>query len=234
ALKKLWFILQNGPMNGDPDVLEYYKKEHSKKTLQIINLNFCKQLDVGLTFNKKELQKSFMFDLKTNGCTFYLVAETEADMNRVRSQVHGFYSLPKPSQHSAFGDLLADSAIAPPPRHPKTPHWAALYKDLQSVTTRTQRKAEKVPAGLLNIQKSRSVNKDLQSVTTRTQRKAEKVPAGLLNIQKSRSDSASSDDNYVPINPGFDIPISTVPHHFDPLGYPFTALPIHRGSSRGS
>ncbi|EGV96557.1 GRB2-associated-binding protein 2 [Cricetulus griseus] len=69
-------------MSGDPDVLEYYKNEHSKKPLQIINLNFCKQLDVCLTFNKKELQKSFVFDIKTNELTFYLVAETEADMNR--------------------------------------------------------------------------------------------------------------------------------------------------------
>ncbi|ERE74200.1 GRB2-associated-binding protein 2 [Cricetulus griseus] len=69
-------------MNGDPDVLEYYKNEHSKKPLQTINLNFCKQLDIGLTFNKKELQKSFMFNIKTNERTFYLVAETEADMNR--------------------------------------------------------------------------------------------------------------------------------------------------------
>ncbi|EGW00508.1 GRB2-associated-binding protein 2 [Cricetulus griseus] len=35
-----------------------------------------------LTFNKQELQKSFMFDIITNEHTFYLVAETEADMNR--------------------------------------------------------------------------------------------------------------------------------------------------------
>ncbi|EGV96860.1 GRB2-associated-binding protein 2 [Cricetulus griseus] len=69
-------------MSVDPYVLQYYKNEHSKKPLQIINLNFYKQLDVALTFNKKELQKSFMFDIKTNACTFYLVSETEADMNR--------------------------------------------------------------------------------------------------------------------------------------------------------
>ncbi|EGV92102.1 GRB2-associated-binding protein 2 [Cricetulus griseus] len=45
-----------------------------------------------------------------------------------------------------------------------------------------------------------------------------------------RSDS----DNYVPINPGSDIPMNTMPHQFDSQGYPSTALPIHRGSSRGS
>ncbi|EGV94383.1 GRB2-associated-binding protein 2 [Cricetulus griseus] len=75
AWKKCWFISWNGQINGD-------KNEYSKKPLWIINLNFCKQLDVGLTFNKKELQKSFMFDIKTNERTFYLVAEIEADMNR--------------------------------------------------------------------------------------------------------------------------------------------------------
>ncbi|ERE78712.1 GRB2-associated-binding protein 2 [Cricetulus griseus] len=34
-----------------------------------------------LTFNKQELQKRFMFDIITNELTFYLVAETEADVN---------------------------------------------------------------------------------------------------------------------------------------------------------
>ncbi|EGW04463.1 Melanoma-associated antigen B4 [Cricetulus griseus] len=82
AWKKCWFILRSTQINGNPDVLEYYKNEHSKKSLWIINLNFCKQLDVGLTFNKKELQKSFMFDIKTNERTFYLVAETQTNMNR--------------------------------------------------------------------------------------------------------------------------------------------------------
>ncbi|ERE66027.1 GRB2-associated-binding protein 2 [Cricetulus griseus] len=93
AWKKRWFILRNGKMNGEPDVLEYYKNEHSKKPLRIINLNFCMQLDVVLTFNKKEPQRSFMFDIITNECTFYLMTETETDMNRwVQSicQICGF------------------------------------------------------------------------------------------------------------------------------------------------
>ncbi|OBS73707.1 hypothetical protein A6R68_15755, partial [Neotoma lepida] len=93
AWKKRWFILRSGRMSGDPDVLEYYKNEHSKKPLRIINLNFCEQVDAGLTFNKKELQDSFVFDIKTSERTFYLVAETEADMNKwVQSicQICGF------------------------------------------------------------------------------------------------------------------------------------------------
>ncbi|KAL6086113.1 hypothetical protein STEG23_028317, partial [Scotinomys teguina] len=93
AWKKRWFILRSGRMSGDPDVLEYYKNEHSKKPLRIINLNLCEQVDAGLTFNKKELQDSFVFDIKTSERTFYLVAETEADMNKwVQSicQICGF------------------------------------------------------------------------------------------------------------------------------------------------
>ena len=80
-------------MSGDPDVLEYYKNDHSKKPLRSINLNFCEQVDAGLTFNKKELQDSFVFDIKTSERTFYLVAETEEDMNKwVQSicQICGF------------------------------------------------------------------------------------------------------------------------------------------------
>lgn len=80
-------------MSGDPDVLEYYKNDHSKKPLRVINLNFCEQVDAGLTFNKKELQDSYIFDIKTSDRTFYLVAETEDDMNKwVRSicQICGF------------------------------------------------------------------------------------------------------------------------------------------------
>lgn len=93
AWKKRWFILRSGRMSGDPDVLEYYKNDHSKKPLRVINLNFCEQVDAGLTFNKKELQDSFVFDIKTSERTFYLVAETEEDMNKwVQSicQICGF------------------------------------------------------------------------------------------------------------------------------------------------
>ncbi|XP_070605628.1 GRB2-associated-binding protein 2 isoform X1 [Erythrolamprus reginae] len=93
AWKKRWFILRSGRMSGDPDVLEYYKNNHSKKPLRVINLNFCEQVDAGLTFNKKELQDSFVFDIKTSERVFYLVAETEEDMNKwVRNicQICGF------------------------------------------------------------------------------------------------------------------------------------------------
>ncbi|XP_045560115.1 GRB2-associated-binding protein 2 isoform X2 [Salmo salar] len=93
AWKKRWFILRSGRMSGDPDVLEYYKNDHSKKPIRIIDLHCCEQVDAGLTFKRKEFQDSFVFDIKTSERTFYLVAETEEEMNKwVRSicQLCGF------------------------------------------------------------------------------------------------------------------------------------------------
>ncbi|ERE72624.1 GRB2-associated-binding protein 2 [Cricetulus griseus] len=187
AWKKCWFILRSGKMCGDPDVLEYYKNEHSKKPLGIINLNFCMQLDVALTFNKQELQKSFMFDIIINELTFYLVAETETDMNRwVQSicQICGFsqtkestdnlrnlssvshnlcsspaefssssqpllragsaadsedvytFKAPRNTLCKEFGDLLVESAIAPPPQHHKTPHSSQYCRSISNTDSR--------------------------------------------------------------------------------------------------
>ncbi|XP_011927249.1 PREDICTED: GRB2-associated-binding protein 4 [Cercocebus atys] len=95
AWRKRWFILRRGQTSSDPDVLEYYKNDGSKNPLRTINLNLCEQLDVGVTlnFNKKEIQKGYMFDIKTSERTFYLVAETREDMNEwVQSicQICGF------------------------------------------------------------------------------------------------------------------------------------------------
>ncbi len=45
------------------------------------------QVDAGLSFTKKELESSFVFDLKTEERTWYLVAESEEDMNRWVSSI---------------------------------------------------------------------------------------------------------------------------------------------------
>lgn len=82
AWKKRWFILRSGRMSGDLDVLEYYKNDHAKKPIRVIDLHCCEQVDAGLTFKRKEFQDSFVFDIKTAERTFYLVAETEDEMNR--------------------------------------------------------------------------------------------------------------------------------------------------------
>lgn len=111
-------------MSGDPDVLEYYKNEHSKKPLRIINLNFCEQVDAGLTFNKKELQDSFVFDIKTSERTFYLVAETEADMNKwVQSicQICGFNQAEETTGMSASTSLSKGMLLRPRSLQPGEP-----------------------------------------------------------------------------------------------------------------
>lgn len=45
------------------------------------------QVDAGLSFTKKELESSFVFDLRTEERTWYLVAESEEDMNRWVSSI---------------------------------------------------------------------------------------------------------------------------------------------------
>ncbi|XP_063074714.1 GRB2-associated-binding protein 1 isoform X3 [Engraulis encrasicolus] len=82
AWKKRWFVLRSGRLSGDPDVLEYYKNDHAKKPIRVIDLNLCEQVDAGLTFHKKDLEHSFIFDIKTIDRVFYLVADTEEDMNK--------------------------------------------------------------------------------------------------------------------------------------------------------
>ncbi|XP_032868891.1 GRB2-associated-binding protein 1 isoform X7 [Amblyraja radiata] len=82
AWKKRWFILRSGRLTGDPDVLEYYKNDHARKPIRVIDLNLCEQVDAGLSFNKKDLENSYIFDIKTIDRVFYLVADTEEEMNK--------------------------------------------------------------------------------------------------------------------------------------------------------
>ncbi|KAI3376079.1 hypothetical protein L3Q82_016606 [Scortum barcoo] len=82
AWKRRWFVLRSGRLSGEPDVLQYYKNPQSRRPIRTINLNMCEQVDAGLSFTKKELESSFVFDLKTEERTWYLVAESEEDMNR--------------------------------------------------------------------------------------------------------------------------------------------------------
>ncbi|MBZ3883618.1 GRB2-associated-binding protein 2 [Sciurus carolinensis] len=80
AWRKRWFILWSTQCSGDPGVLEYYKHDQSKKPLWIINLDLCEQVQANVTFHKKGLPCGFLFNIKTNKCTFYLVAETKEYM----------------------------------------------------------------------------------------------------------------------------------------------------------
>ncbi|XP_026214996.1 GRB2-associated-binding protein 1 isoform X4 [Anabas testudineus] len=120
AWKKRWFVLRSGRMTGDPDVLEYYKNDHAKKPIRVIDLNLCEQVDAGLTFNKKDLEHSFIFDIKTIDRVFYLVADTEEEMNkwvRCICDICGFNptddEAAKAAHQSAIGGLVVDT-----PPHP--------------------------------------------------------------------------------------------------------------------
>ncbi|XP_054457456.1 GRB2-associated-binding protein 1-like [Anoplopoma fimbria] len=87
AWKRRWFVLRSGRLSGEPDVLQYFKNQQSRRPIRTINLNLCEQVDAGLTFTKKELESSFVFDLRTQERTWYLVAESEEDMNRWVSSI---------------------------------------------------------------------------------------------------------------------------------------------------
>ncbi|KAM7366558.1 hypothetical protein PAMP_015991 [Pampus punctatissimus] len=87
AWKRRWFVLRSGRLSGEPDVLQYYKNQQSRRPIRTINLNLCEQVDAGLSFTKKELENSFVFDLRTEERTWYLVAESEEDMNRWVSSI---------------------------------------------------------------------------------------------------------------------------------------------------
>ncbi|XP_028303531.1 GRB2-associated-binding protein 1 isoform X3 [Gouania willdenowi] len=120
AWKKRWFVLRSGRLTGDPDVLEYYKNDHTKKPIRVIDLNLCEQVDAGLTFSKKDLEHSFIFDIKTIDRVFYLVADTEEEMNKwVRHicDICGFNptdeDAAKAAHQSATGSLVVDT-----PPHP--------------------------------------------------------------------------------------------------------------------
>uniref|UniRef100_A0A665UE68 PH domain-containing protein n=1 Tax=Echeneis naucrates TaxID=173247 RepID=A0A665UE68_ECHNA len=127
AWKKRWFVLRSGRLSGDPDVLEYYKNDHAKKPIRVIDLNLCEQVDAGLTFNKKDLEHSFIFDIKTIDRVFYLVADTEDEMNkwvRCICDICGFnptddgFADPTLSLGNIVGPAAGVLSSVPPPYQP--------------------------------------------------------------------------------------------------------------------
>lgn len=104
-------------MTGDPDVLEYYKNDNAKKPIRVIDLNLCQQVDAGLTFRKKDLEHSFIFDIKTIDRVFYLVADTEEDMNKwVRNicDICGF----NPTDEDVAKNVHQSGTVVDTPPHP--------------------------------------------------------------------------------------------------------------------
>ncbi|XP_077357430.1 GRB2-associated-binding protein 1-like isoform X2 [Festucalex cinctus] len=118
AWKRRWFVLRSGRLSGEPNVLQYYKNPHSRRPIRTINLNLCEQVDAGLSFTKKELEKSFVFDLKTEERTWYLVAESEDDMNRWVASICLLCGFNPTEQVTDTPPVAMGTASAPPPYDP--------------------------------------------------------------------------------------------------------------------
>ncbi|XP_019899429.2 GRB2-associated-binding protein 1 isoform X3 [Esox lucius] len=118
AWKKRWFVLRSGRLTGDPDVLEYYKNNHAKKPIRVIDLNLCEQVDAGLTFNKKDLEHSFIFDIKTFDRVFYLVADTEDEMNNWVRYICDICGFNPTEDEAAKAAHQAASSVVDTPPHP--------------------------------------------------------------------------------------------------------------------
>ncbi|XP_020831335.1 GRB2-associated-binding protein 3 isoform X2 [Phascolarctos cinereus] len=82
AWRKRWFVLRHGRMSGNPDVLEYYRSDHSKKPIRVIDLSEGEvRKYAGPDFIRREFQNDCVFVVKTVYRTFYLVAKTEEEMH---------------------------------------------------------------------------------------------------------------------------------------------------------
>ncbi|XP_034005548.1 GRB2-associated-binding protein 1-like [Trematomus bernacchii] len=120
AWKRRWFVLRSGRLSGEPDVLQYYKNQQSRRPIRTINLHLCEQVDAGLTFTKKELESSFVFDLRTEERVWYLVSESEEDMNRWVSCICllcGFNPTEEVPERPAVSGSASITAMTPPLRN---------------------------------------------------------------------------------------------------------------------
>lgn len=84
-------------MCGNPDVLEYYQSKNCKKPIRTIDLKEC---EVEMLNNQLRIKRDFhgkhLFVVKTSSRVFYLVANTEEEMNGWISNI---------SQICRFGNL---------------------------------------------------------------------------------------------------------------------------------
>ncbi|KAL4630810.1 GRB2-associated-binding protein 3 [Arapaima gigas] len=82
AWRRRWFVLRRGRMNGDPDVLEYYRTKSSRKPIRSIDLQECEvRVHVEVRLIRREFHNQHLFLVKTSSRIFYLVAKTEEEMN---------------------------------------------------------------------------------------------------------------------------------------------------------
>ncbi|XP_078450499.1 GRB2-associated-binding protein 1-like isoform X2 [Lampetra planeri] len=73
AWRRRWFVLRQ-------EELLYFRNDRARKPIRTIPLSACLQVDSGLAFSKDGAKGSFVFDVRTEARTFYLVAENEEEM----------------------------------------------------------------------------------------------------------------------------------------------------------
>ncbi|XP_062391994.1 GRB2-associated-binding protein 3 [Sardina pilchardus] len=97
--RKRWFVLRQGRMSGNPDVLEYYRSKCSRKPIRTIDLQECEVHAPSIesqqqqqqqqpppppppqSLHKRQFQNQHLFVVKTAARVFYLLAKTQEEMN---------------------------------------------------------------------------------------------------------------------------------------------------------
>ncbi|XP_066496360.1 GRB2-associated-binding protein 3 [Tiliqua scincoides] len=129
AWRKRWFVLRQGRMSGNPDVLEYYRNSHSKKPIRVINLNECEVAKhSGSNFIKKEFQNNSVFVVKTTDRAFYLVAKSEAEMQAWMHHITQICNFGHLEDGTDSGDNLSHTISSPQPS-PATSNHALRITD---------------------------------------------------------------------------------------------------------
>ncbi|XP_026832513.1 protein daughter of sevenless isoform X1 [Drosophila erecta] len=77
--RRRYFTLKQGEI-PEQFCLEYYTDHNCRKLKGVIDLDQCEQVDCGLRLENRKQKFQYMFDIKTPKRTYYLAAETEADM----------------------------------------------------------------------------------------------------------------------------------------------------------
>ncbi|KAK0079766.1 hypothetical protein PV325_000857 [Microctonus aethiopoides] len=80
--RKRWFALRHSGELPGQYFLEYYTDKRCRKLKGHIDLDQCEQVDSGLRFENRKQKYQYMFNVKTPKRIYYLVAESEADMNK--------------------------------------------------------------------------------------------------------------------------------------------------------
>ncbi|XP_056264085.1 GRB2-associated-binding protein 3 isoform X2 [Pseudoliparis swirei] len=128
--RKRWFVLRRGRMSGNPDVLEYYQSNNSKKPIRTIDLRECEvEMLNGQLRIKRDFHGKHLFVVKTSFRVFYLVAKTEEEMNSWISSI---------SRICQFGSLEdAESSEEGFPHTPTSIHPSPDSSDRVSVSSQT-------------------------------------------------------------------------------------------------